>query len=119
MKREMYNCPVEITVEVMGGKWKSRIMWHLSKKPYRYGELRQLIPNITQKMLTQSLRELEEDGLIMRDIYQEKIPRVEYYLTEYGESTTPLLQLMSEWGKQHKKRTLEIENEILENEDAN
>lgn len=110
MKRKKYNCPVELTVEVVGGKWKSRIMWHLSKGTCRYGELRRLIPEITQKMLTQSLRELEEDGLISRVVYQEKIPRVEYYLTEYGETTTPLLQLMSEWGKNHRLREKEIQD---------
>ncbi|MFT4414499.1 winged helix-turn-helix transcriptional regulator [Fredinandcohnia humi] len=109
MKRKKYNCPVELTVEVMGGRWKSRIMWHLRNKPYRYGELRKLIPDITQKMLTQSLRELEEDGLITRTEYQEKIVRVEYYLTEYGESAIPLLDLMSRWGKDHKQRIEKIE----------
>ncbi|MBP1941365.1 DNA-binding HxlR family transcriptional regulator [Bacillus luteolus] len=107
MKSKKYNCPVELTVEVMGGKWKSRIMWHLTKNSYRYGELRKLIPGITQKMLTQSLRELEADGLIARNAYDGKIPKVEYFLTHYGESTTPLLQLMSQWGKNHKLR---IEN---------
>ncbi|QOR68906.1 winged helix-turn-helix transcriptional regulator [Cytobacillus suaedae] len=93
----------------MGGKWKSRIMWHLSKNSYRYGELRKLIPGITQKMLTQSLRELESDGLIARNAYDGKIPKVEYYLTEYGKSTTPLLQLMSQWGKNHKLRVETLE----------
>ena len=112
MKRKKYHCPVELTVEVMGGKWKSRIMWHLSKDSYRYGELRKLIPDITQKMLTQSLRELEEDGLISRNADDGKIPKVEYFLTEYGESTTPLLQLMSQWGKNHKQRV----DELVQNE---
>lgn len=109
LKSKKYNCPVELTVEVMGGKWKSRIMWHLSQKSYRYGELRKLIPGITQKMLTQSLRELEADGLIARNTYEGKIPKVEYFLTEYGESTTPLLQLMSQWGKNHKLRVENLE----------
>lgn len=104
MRKKMYNCPVERTVEVMGGKWKSRILWHINKKPYRYGELRKLIPNITQKMLTQALRELEEDGLIARKVFEGNILKVEYSLTEYGESTTPLLELMSQWGKNHKQR---------------
>ncbi|MDZ5474472.1 helix-turn-helix domain-containing protein [Bacillus sp. 31A1R] len=100
----MYNCPVELTVEVMGGKWKSRILWHINKKPYRYGELRKLIPNITQKMLTQALRELEEDGLIVRKVFEGNVLKVEYSLTEYGQTTTPLLELMSQWGKNHKHR---------------
>lgn len=110
MKRKKYNCPVEITVEVMGGKWKSRIMWHLCNGAFRYGELRKLIPDITQKMLTQSLRELEEDGLISRNIYHENIQRVEYFLTDYGKSTTPLLKMMSQWGKNHKQRVEELES---------
>lgn len=109
MKKKKYNCPVELAVEVVGGKWKSRIMWHLSKKAYRHGELRRLIPTITQKMLTQSLRELEEDGLISRTLYDDNIPKVEYSLTEYGRSTIPLLQLMSEWGRNHMQREKELE----------
>jgi DNA-binding HxlR family transcriptional regulator len=118
MKKKKYNCPVELTVEVMGGKWKSRIMWHISKKSYRYGELRKLIPDITQKMLTQALRELEEDGLIARNIYDEKIPRVEYYLTEYGQSTTPLLELMSKWGSSHRQRINEMDAEAGNEEEV-
>jgi DNA-binding HxlR family transcriptional regulator len=104
MRRKQYNCPVELTVEVMGGKWKSRILWHICKKPYRYGELRRLIPTITQKMLTQSLRELEEDGLIIRKVLEGNLLKVEYALTEYGVSATPLLELMSQWGKAHKQK---------------
>jgi DNA-binding HxlR family transcriptional regulator len=112
VRKKLYNCPVELTVEVMGGKWKSRILWHISKKPYRYGELRRLIPNITQKMLTQALRELEEDGLIERQVFEGSILKVEYSLTDYGTSTTPLLELMSLWGKSHKQR-----EELLEKEE--
>lgn len=101
MKRKKYYCPVEITIEVMGGKWKSRILYHLCKQTYRYGELKRLIPEITQKMLTQALREMEEDGLIERIIYNGKIQRVEYNVTEYGSSLTPVLKAMASWGIDH------------------
>jgi DNA-binding HxlR family transcriptional regulator len=111
VRRKLYNCPVELTVEIMGGKWKSRILWHIQKKPYRYGELRRLIPNITQKMLTQSLRELEEDGLIVRKVLDGHLLKVEYSLTEYGVSATPLLELMSQWGKAHKHREEQLLSE--------
>jgi DNA-binding HxlR family transcriptional regulator len=117
MRRKQYNCPVELTVEVMGGKWKSRILWHISKKPYRYGELRRLIPTITQKMLTQALRELEEDGLIVRKVLEGNILKVEYSLTDYGKSATPLLELMSQWGKNHKQREVEqVERSVVPQE---
>ncbi len=88
-------------MDAVGGKWKSRIMWHLSHQTYRYGDFIRLIPEISKKMLSQVLHELEKDGLINRMEYKEKILRVEYSLTEYGTSVTPLLTLMSAWGKSH------------------
>lgn len=99
-----YYCPVEVTFDTIGGKWKARIMWHLSHQKYRFGQLSKLIPDITRKMLTQALRELEEDGLIYRTKYQEKILRVEYDLTDYGKTLVPLLQLMSQWGREHYRK---------------
>lgn len=99
-----YYCPVEVTVDAIGGKWKSRILWHLSHQTYRYGELNKLIPEISRKMLSQALRELEEDGLIYRTVIYDKIVKVEYDLTDYGKSLTPLLQWMSQWGKEHLER---------------
>ncbi|HYK74766.1 MAG TPA: helix-turn-helix domain-containing protein, partial [Pseudoneobacillus sp.] len=96
-----YYCPVEVTIDAIGGKWKARILWHLSHHNYRYGELNKLIPAITKKMLSQALRELENDGLISRTEYNEKVLKVEYSLTEYGEGLTPLLTFMSTWGKSH------------------
>jgi DNA-binding HxlR family transcriptional regulator len=100
MKKEYY-CPVEVTIDVIGGKWKSRILWHLSQQNYRYGELKKLIPEITKKMLSQVLKELESDGLILRTQYDEKVLRVEYALTEYGKGLTPFLNFMSSWGLAH------------------
>ncbi|MGO0063442.1 winged helix-turn-helix transcriptional regulator [Brevibacillus fluminis] len=107
MQKKKYYCPVEVTVDAMGGKWKSRLMWHLGHKPYRYGELKRLIPEITGKMLAQALRELEADGLIKRTEQSGKIVTVEYSLTSYGSSLTPILQLMSEWGRAHLRQLQE------------
>ncbi|NJR75184.1 MAG: helix-turn-helix transcriptional regulator, partial [Scytonema sp. CRU_2_7] len=97
-----YTCPVEVTLEVIGGKWKCVILWWLRRDAKRFSELRLLIPGITQKVLTQKLRELERDGLIRRETYRETPPRVEYSLTPYGETVRPITELMCNWGKNHK-----------------
>lgn len=93
-----YNCPVEVTLELIGGKWKSLILWHLSQKTLRFSELGKLIPKATQKMLTQQLRDLEKDGLITRKVYPEVPPRVEYSLSDFGKSIWPILDGMCTWG---------------------
>ncbi|MGH8002669.1 MAG: winged helix-turn-helix transcriptional regulator [Brasilonema sp.] len=97
-----YNCPVQVTLEVIGGKWKCVILWWLRRDAKRFGELRLLIPGMTQKVLTQQLRELERDGLIHRETYRQTPPRVEYSLTPYGETIRPITELMCDWGKSHK-----------------
>lgn len=94
-----YGCPVEVTVEAIGGKWKSTILWWLRQSAKRPSELMQLIPGITQKVLTGQLRELEADGLIDREIYRETPPRVEYSLTPHGETLRSITELMCDWGK--------------------
>lgn len=94
-----YGCPVEVTVEVIGGKWKSTILWWLRQSAKRPSELMQLIPSITQKVLTRQLRELESDGLVGRQTYRETPPRVEYSLTPRGETLNTITELMCEWGK--------------------
>ena len=92
-------CPVSVTVKVMGGKWKPGILWELSKREkLRFGELQQLIPEVSPKMLTQQLRELEQDGVVDRHVFAEVPPRVEYQLNELGESLYPILYQMSLWG---------------------
>ncbi|MDK2821151.1 MAG: hypothetical protein PWP31_1116 [Clostridia bacterium] len=96
-----YNCPIEATLDVVGGKWKVIILWYLYEKTMRFSELKKVLPGITQKMLTQQLRELERDGMINRKIYAQVPPKVEYSLTEYGKSIKPILQAMLEWGKKH------------------
>lgn len=97
---KQYGCPVEVTVEVIGGKWKCTILWWLRRGAKRFGELMQLIPRINQKVLTEQLRELERDGLIERQTYQERPPRVEYFLTSLGKTLEPITDLMCDWGKE-------------------
>lgn len=96
---QQYGCPVEVTTEVIGGKWKSTILWWLRQSAKRPSELVQLIPGISQKVLTRQLRELEADGLIDRQIYPETPPRVEYSLTTQGETLRAIIELMCDWGK--------------------
>jgi len=100
-----YNCPVEVTLGAIGGKWKSLILWHLQDNIRRFAELRRMVPGITQKMLTQQLRELEADGLIVRKVYAQVPPKVEYSLSDHGETIRPLLWAMCKWGSEHARRT--------------
>jgi DNA-binding HxlR family transcriptional regulator len=96
------NCEKELTLAVIGGKWKLIILWHLCLEgTKRFSELKRMIPHITQKMLTNQLRELEDDLLVERKVYAEVPPRVEYSLTEYGTSLMPVLRLMYDWGKNY------------------
>lgn len=100
-----YHCPVEVTLDLIGGRWKPLILWHLKERGVlRHGELRRLIPTITQKMLTQQLRQLEADGLIQRTQYPEVPPRVEYSLSEYGKGLKEMLERFCEWGEAHARR---------------
>jgi DNA-binding HxlR family transcriptional regulator len=97
------SCPVTATMQVLGGKWKSILInaiYHTS--PARFGELKRSVKGITQSMLTKQLRELEDDGVISRKIYAEIPPRVEYTLTEFGLTLSPILVAMGEWGKQYR-----------------
>ncbi len=97
---KMYNCPVELTLNVVGGKWKVLLLWNMKGGVKRYGELKKLVPGITHKMLTQQLRELEDDGIINRRVYEIVPPRVEYSLTERGDQLRPVLEMMGQWGMQ-------------------
>jgi len=100
---EDYYCPVKLTTDVIGGKWKPLILFYLESGTKRFGELRKLIPGMTKKMLTQHLRDLERDGIIRRKVYAVVPPKVEYSLTKHGESLKPILKLMSAWGAKHRK----------------
>ena len=95
------KCGVETTIAVVGGKWKPMILYALLSGPRRFGELTRLIPEITQRMLTLHLRELEEDGVIAREIYKQVPPKVEYSLTPLGQTVEPLLSFMQQWGEQY------------------
>lgn len=95
-------CPVTTTLSVIGGKWKAIILYIVREEKKRFGEIKRLIPSVTQKMLTQQLRELEDDGIINRKVYPIVPPKVEYSLTEYGQSLLPILDAMEEWGMNHK-----------------
>ncbi|WNB91497.1 helix-turn-helix domain-containing protein [Bacillus sp. NEB1478] len=108
-----YNIPVEAALEVIGGKWKVVILCHLIKAKRRTGELKRLMPGITQKMLTQQLRELEDDGVILREVYNQVPPRVEYSLTDYGWSLKQILDLLCAWGELHIEKTYPNKEDVL------
>lgn len=97
-KSESCYCPVETTLELIGGKYKSLILWHLVNQTLRFSELRRRIPEATPKMLTKQLRELEANELIQRKVYPVVPPKVEYSLTKLGQSMVPLLRSMFDWG---------------------
>ncbi len=98
---DAYGCPVEATLAVIGGKWKGVILYHLMSGTKRFNEFRRLMPDITQRMLTLQLRELEKDGIIHREIFKEVPPKVEYSLTEFGRTLEPIIKLMRDWGEQY------------------
>jgi DNA-binding HxlR family transcriptional regulator len=107
-----FNCEKELTLSIIGGKWKMLIMWYLSKEgTLRFGELKSLIPGITQRMLVSQLRELEEDLIIHREVYPVVPPKVEYSLTKRGESLMPILVSMHEWGKNYMETVMKNESE--------
>jgi DNA-binding HxlR family transcriptional regulator len=101
---EEFYCPVKLTTDIIGGKWKPLILFYLEGRTRRFSELKRLIPQLTKKMLTQHLRELERDEIIRRKVYPEVPPRVEYSLTRHGETLKPILKLMSAWGTRHRAR---------------
>lgn len=103
------SCPVGITLDMIGGKYKALILWHLSEKTLRFSELKKMISGATPKMLTQQLRELESNALIHREVYPVIPPRVEYSLTELGKSLMPVLISMRDWGASY-LRTNDMES---------
>jgi DNA-binding HxlR family transcriptional regulator len=101
-KEELPECPVATTVALIGSKWKLLIIRNLLMRPWRFNELKKDLDGISQKVLTDSLRSMEEDGLITRTVYPEVPPRVEYALTDLGHSLKPILDSMVEWGTNYK-----------------
>lgn len=106
-KEEMPACPVATTVALIGSKWKLLILRNLLARPWRFNELKRDLAGISQKVLTDSLRSMEADGIITRTVYPEVPPRVEYALSELGESMRPVIRSMEEWGKVYKQNNQE------------
>jgi DNA-binding HxlR family transcriptional regulator len=98
------ECPIRDALGVIGGKWKPVITYYLLAGTKRFGELRRCIPDATQKMLTQQLRELERDGIVARKVFHEVPPKVEYSLTKYGQTLRPVMTELCQWGKKHRIR---------------
>lgn len=111
------GCPVEASLDVIGGRWKGVILYHLMKGKQRFGELSRHLEGITQRVLTLQLRELEADGLVERKVYAEVPPRVEYSLTERGMTLKPVVEALMEWGVAH-GRTVVNERMTRETEEA-
>jgi DNA-binding HxlR family transcriptional regulator len=102
MKGKEQKCPAETTLDIIGGRWKVLILWQLFQGEQRFSELFRALPGVTQKMLTQQLRELEKDGVVHRQVYAQVPPKVEYSLTPLGESLRPVVDAMCEWGLKHR-----------------
>ncbi len=103
-KEEMPECPVATTVSLIGSKWKLLILRNLIARPWRFNELKRNLDGISQKVLTDSLRSMELDGIIVRTVYPEVPPRVEYALSPLGESMRPIIAAMEQWGEHYKSR---------------
>lgn len=99
--KDEYQCSLQLAIDVLGGKWKMRIIWYLLEGTQRFSDFSRRMPDITQKTLTQQLRELEEKDIISRKIYAEMPPRVEYNITEYGRALSETLQGLSGWAHQY------------------
>lgn len=106
--RRVHVCPVETSLELIGGRWKARILWKLYKRTMRFGELRREMAGITEKMLAQQLRALEQDELVQRTMYHEMPPRVEYALTNFGRTLGPMLETLANWGTENYDQIVRI-----------
>ena len=101
MANNAFGCGLEAALAVIGGKWKALLVYRLLNGPLRFSELKRLVPDITEKMLTQQLRELQRVGVLDRTVFAEVPPRVEYCVTEHGATLRPVLAAMCEWGRSH------------------
>ncbi len=108
------NCPVEAALDLIGGKWKAIILFRVLEETRRFNELRRLMPGLTQRMLTNQLRELESDGLISRKVYAEVPPKVEYSMTEFGKTLSPVLFALKEWSEVQMLPRMNQTTEILD-----
>ena len=108
MNGRVFHCALDITMNYIGGKWKTVVLWYLRKGAKRFSELKKHIPEITEKMLSIQLKQLEKDGIVSRKVFPEVPPRVEYVLTEEGKSLIPLLEEMALWGRNKGTKTGEM-----------
>lgn len=99
LHNEDFHCALDVTMRFIGGKWKAVVLWYLKNKTRRFSELKEQIPDITDKMLSLQLKALEEDGLIIRTVYPQVPPRVEYQLSEEGRSIVPVVEAIAKWGR--------------------
>ncbi len=99
MHGKTYHCAMDVTMDYIGGKWKTVVLWYLRNKTLRFNELKKQIPEITEKMLSLQLKALEEDGLVKREVFPEVPLRVEYSLTEFGRSLNPVIEAIAKWGR--------------------
>ena len=113
MKKIEVSCPITATLNVIGGKWKSVILWYLQDSPLRFGDLHKLLPKCSLKIYNENLKELEQDGIIKRVAFPQVPPKVEYSLTQYGKSLLPVIKLLREWGV---KRLIDNPDLMEENE---
>lgn len=104
LKRQAYSCGLEAALEIAGGKWNALVLWHLASGPKRFGELKRMVSGISEKMLIQTLRALQGNGIITRTDFHEVPPRVDYELTAFGKSLTQALRPLCEWGTKHMAR---------------
>lgn len=101
LRGKRYHCAMDVTMDFIGGKWKTVVLWYLRNDKKRFGELRKLIPQMTERMLSIQLRQLEEDGLVKREVFTDKPPlKVEYSLTDFGKSLLPVLEAVARWGRE-------------------
>lgn len=107
-KNRLLVCPVETALEMLSGRWKARILWKLHRQTMRYSELRRSLPGITEKMLAQQLRQLEHDNLITRTIHPGVPPKVEYSLSEFGATLSPILDSIADWGVRNRPHIVEV-----------
>lgn len=104
MRTQPYTCGIDAAMDVVGGKWKALILWALNERTHRFGELKRAVPGVTEKVLTQQLRELEADGIVRREVFHEVPPRVQYSLTEDGVALNAALDPLGEWGSRRIER---------------
>ena len=109
----VYGCPIEAAIDVIGGKWKAPILYHLQDEKKRFNELGRLLSGITQRMLTRQLRELESDQIVHRKVYAEVPPKVEYSITEFGLTLVPVLKEIQVWGNEYLGKIVEIRSEQI------